>query len=219
VTALIFDMDGVLADTEPLHVRGWDKAITRLLRESGRDSEDLRALSLEERLKLTGMPGLVIAREMVRLLDLGVNPETLLDLKRNAYHEILDQGIAAFPGLLEELDTWTDVPRALATSAGHDEAFQLLVRLGLAAHFHPIITVEDVENPKPAPDCYLLAAKLMGRRPEDCVVIEDSHHGIKAGLASGAMVLAVSPVSLPTALAGVRATFPSTLEALRWLRA
>jgi len=111
------------------------------------------------------------------------------------------------------------VPRALATSAGHDEAFQLLVRLGLAAHFHRSSLLKTWRTRKPAPDCYLLAAKLMGRRPRIAWSSQDSHHGIKAGLASGAMVLAVSPVSLPTALAGVRATFPSTLEALRWLRA
>ena len=94
----------------------------------------------------------------------------------------------------------------------------MISHLGIADLFDPIVTSDDVTRAKPAPDCYLLAAERLGRKPADCVVIEDSGHGIRAGLAAGARVLAVE-TAVPTGdIDGVEGVFPSTVEALQWLR-
>jgi len=89
--------------------------------------------------------------------------------------------------------------------------------MGLDHLFSAVVTNDDVSRPKPAPDCYLLAARRLNVAPGRCVVIEDSLHGIRAAADAGTRVLAVSPVALPSGFDGVR-VFPSTVEALRWLR-
>jgi beta-phosphoglucomutase-like phosphatase (HAD superfamily) len=117
---------------------------------------------------------------------------------------------------------------ALATSGIRPEVLVVLEILGFSGLFDPVVTSDDVPRAKPAPDCYLSAAELLGKPPARCVVIEDSAHGIHAAVAAGMRVLVVSPgaaqpvppvapvVSVP---AGVEWVFPSTVEALRWLRA
>jgi HAD superfamily hydrolase (TIGR01509 family) len=216
--ALILDMDGVLADTEPLHIRSWDLALEdvpgRYPRGAGGPTER-RIATRVEREKLTGMASAIIAAEMIRIFGLAVTVEVLLAKKRAIYRSLVEAGMPPFPGLREELAVWKGRPLALATSASRDEARFMLSLMGLVGVFDPVITSDDVPRAKPAPDCYLLAAERLGKRPERCVVIEDSLHGIRAALDAGAKVLAVTATALPDTHAGVERTFPTTVDALR----
>jgi beta-phosphoglucomutase-like phosphatase (HAD superfamily) len=95
----------------------------------------------------------------------------------------------------------------------------MLDLINLAEAFCPVVTSDDVAAAKPAPDTYLLAARLLGLPPAACVVIEDSPNGMTAALRAGTSVLAVSsepPAGLPE---GVLRSFASTVAALQWLRA
>jgi HAD superfamily hydrolase (TIGR01509 family) len=219
--ALILDMDGVLADTEPLHIRSWDLALEDL---PGTDPRvaggptDRRIATRVEREKLTGMASAIIAAEMIRIFGLAVTVEVLLAKKRSIYRSLVEAGMPPFPGVPEELAAWKGRPLGLATSASRDEARFMLGLMGLAGVFDPVVTSDDVPRAKPAPDCYVRAFELLRARPERCVVIEDSLHGIRAALDAGAKVLAVTATALPETHAGVVQAFPTTVEALRWLR-
>ena len=209
VRALIFDMDGVLADTEPLHVRSWVVTL------DGVDPTTLYG----ERGHMVGMSSRVIAGELIRKLGLNTTVEALVDRKRTAYRDIAEQSLAAFSGVREEIHRLRErgVPLSLATSSARPDVEFLLERIGLHGIFSPIVTSDDVRASKPAPDCYLLAAELLGILPSECLVIEDSVNGIRAAVDAGTRVLAVSPLPLSDLPHGVFRVFPTTVEALQWL--
>jgi HAD superfamily hydrolase (TIGR01509 family) len=215
--ALIFDMDGVLADTEPFHIRSWELTMQEVA-PATMSTDESRRRFITERERMTGMASVEIGRELIRLFDIRLPVEDLLSMKRGFYRSIIAKDIALFPGLLEELSRWREVPLGLATSSSRGEAEFMISRLGIRDVFDPIVTSDDVTHAKPAPDCYLLAASRLGRKPADCVVIEDSGHGIRAALAAGARVLAVEATVPPGDISGVTAAFSSTVEALQWLR-
>jgi beta-phosphoglucomutase len=217
IDALIFDMDGVLADTEPFHIRSWELTMEKVS-PSIMATEQARRTFREAREKLTGMSSADIGRAFIRQYDMRLPVEELLSLKRGFFRGMIAKDITLFPGLLEELGRWKSLPIGLATSSSRVEAEFMISHLGIADLFDPIVTSDDVKRAKPAPDCYLLAAERLGRNPADCVVIEDSGHGIRAGLAAGARVVAVESAVPAGDIEGVTAVFPSTIEALRWLR-
>jgi HAD superfamily hydrolase (TIGR01509 family) len=216
VGALILDMDGVLADTEPLHVSAWDITLQGIPSTVTGTAPSASALRVE-REKMTGMSTPEIAAEMVRVFRLSVTTDELLSRKRRIFRTMVNGELAAFPGLHEELARWRESPLALATSSARFEAELILDHLGLQDFFDPVITCDDVPKAKPAPDCYLLAADRLGIRPGECVVIEDSAHGIRAARDAGMRVYAVSRMA-PGSIEGVLGIFPSTVEALKWLR-
>lgn len=206
--ALILDMDGVLADTEPLHVRAWDIAL------AGIDSRTVA----HERGHLAGMSSADIARELLRIFRLTLSVEELVERKRGVFRGLIESGLTPFAGLHDELGLWRRAPLALATSSARIETSLMLSGLGFEGWFDPVVTSDDVKRAKPAPDCYSLAIERLGRRPADCVVIEDTVHGIQAARSAGAGVVAVATSGLPKQIDGVLGVFDSTVEALRWLR-
>ena len=208
LNALVLDLDGVLADTEPLHERAWDTVIAGIPPET----------VARARQKWVGMASADIARELISTFGLTQTVDEMLAEKRRRFRELLREDLKPFAGLAEELAGWKGVPLALATSATRVEALHTLERLSLPVVFDHVITCDDVARAKPAPDCYLLAAKLLKKRPEDCAAIEDSVHGMSAAVAAGLRVIAVSAAPLESLPDGVERAFPSTVEALRWLR-
>jgi HAD superfamily hydrolase (TIGR01509 family) len=217
--ALILDLDGVLADTEPMHQKAWDVAL------DGIPLEKLAAV----RSKWVGMASVDIVRELIRVFGLTIPAEELLARKRAAYQSLIKTNLAPFPGLREELEMWRGFPMAVATSGIRPEALVVLQILGFSGLFDPVVTSNDVPRAKPAPDCYLSAAQLLGTPPARCAVVEDSAHGIQAGVAAGMRVLVVSadaamggparqPAAPRAAPPGAERVFPSTVEALRWVR-
>ncbi len=178
VEAIIFDMDGVVIDSGDVYARHWrlwgaehgldyDSQIAHV--HPGRPPvETIRAVA----------PQLDAVAESVRFND-------SLDADDG------DDAIAAMPGaavLLAGLpaDRW-----AIATSAFRLIARQWLAQVGLPEPV-ALVTVDDIEHGKPAPDPYLRAAELLGRDPSRCLVVEDAPAGISAGKAAGANVLAVN---------------------------
>jgi HAD superfamily hydrolase (TIGR01509 family) len=209
--AIILDLDGVLADTEPLHQKAWDTAL---------DGIPLGQLAAA-RARWVGMASVDIVKELIRTFGLTVPAEELLARKRAAYRSLIrvTGSLVPFPGLRDELDNWRGFPMALATSGIRPEVLLVLEILGFAGLFDPVVTSDDVPRAKPAPDCYLSAAGLLGKPPSQCVAVEDSAHGIQAAVAAGMRVLVVSPGAARPVPAGGERVFPSTVEALQWLRA
>jgi HAD superfamily hydrolase (TIGR01509 family) len=158
-----------------------------------------------------------IAAQLVRAFDLPLDPAELVLRKRMAFRRIAESRMVPFDGLPEEIARW-GLPRGLATSSTREDADFMLGRLGFGAAFAPVVTADDVRDAKPAPDCYRLAAERLGRDPGACVALEDTANGMKAALAAGIRVLAVSTLPLSALPPGVLAAFPTTVQALQWLR-
>ncbi len=205
---LILDLDGTLADTEPLHDRAWDTV--------------LRGVPLElvarERQKWIGLSSVEIARGLIRTFNLSQSEDDMLREKKKKFRQLVRTELVPFPGLARELARWTGVPLAVATSGSRREALLVLEKLRLPVSFRAVVTVDDVPRAKPAPDCYLLAAEILGTKPQECVAIEDSINGMLAAVAAGAHVIGVSAKPLASLPSGVERTFLSTVEALQWLR-
>ncbi len=208
-SALILDMDGVLADTEGIHVRAWDIALSGIV-SAGREARDGT--------RLAGMSSPEIARELIRVFRLPISVAELVEKKRTVFRRLIEVELAPFDGLREELLRWRGGPLALATSSARAEATLILGRIGFEDWFDPVITCDDVTRAKPAPDCYALAIRRLGVPAAQCVAVEDSLHGIQAAREAGAGVVGVATSELPERIDGVLGIFPSTVAALQWLR-
>ncbi|MGK7870097.1 HAD family hydrolase [Falsiroseomonas sp. E2-1-a20] len=181
--ALVFDMDGLIFDTETLY----REAIFAAAAEAGRAMTPALFLSLignpwpRNRALLLAAFGEAFAVEAFR--DEWVRYFEALALHR----QFLKPGVVA---LLDRLDA-LGLPRAIATSSAHATAAHHLAAHGLAGRFHHIVAQGDYARGKPAPDPYLLAAARLGVAPALCLALEDSHNGVRSAAAAGMMTVMV----------------------------
>jgi HAD superfamily hydrolase (TIGR01509 family) len=176
--AVIFDMDGLLLDTErpvkdlwlkAARSRGWEISQKTVLRTTGLDEGSTRRIMLEE--YGAGFPYEDIRSELSRMI------------RENAEEE----GIAWRPGLPVILDRLEGlkIPFGVATSTKRTTALWKLEKAALGGRFPMIVCGDEVEHGKPAPDIFLSAAKLLGFAPGDCLGLEDSPAGLRALAAAG----------------------------------
>jgi HAD superfamily hydrolase (TIGR01509 family) len=181
IRAVVFDLDGVIADTERLQ---W-AAYRTVLRELGVD------VGLEEygRHFIAGGFGPEWA---CRTYALPITPDEIRARKAPVYQALLHAGVEACPGAPAALARLRPTHRiALATNTARREVGFILGRLGVDALFHATVAREDYVHPKPAPDAYLAAATALGLTPRECAVVEDTERGVRAALAAGACAIAV----------------------------
>lgn len=181
IGGVIFDLDGVIADTERLQ---WE-AYRRVLAEFGVD------VGLEEyrRHWIAGGFGPEYACRTYRL---PIGPDEVRARKAPVYVALLHEGVAACPGAIEVLRRLRPTHRlGLATNTVRTEVSFILGHLGVASLFHATVAREDYAHPKPAPDAYLAAAAALGLAPGACAVVEDTERGLRAALAAGARAIAV----------------------------
>lgn len=178
--ALLFDMDGLLVDSEPV----WFRAERALAESRGGTWSD----ALAHRCVGTGIGAtLAIMRDE---LGLAVDPERDADVLVDRFIELATD-VPLKAGARELLDAAAHLPLGLATSSPLRLARAVLGGLGLFERFAVVCTRESVRRPKPAPDIYLEAARGLGVAPSRTVVLEDSLSGARAGKAAGAFVIAV----------------------------
>jgi beta-phosphoglucomutase-like phosphatase (HAD superfamily) len=175
IQGIIFDCDGTLADTMPLHWRAWQVT-----------TQKHRLYFPEERFYfLGGVPARDIVRmlcdEQGRILDcLAVAKE-----KESCYLEMLEE-IRPIEGVIGiARDHFGKVPMAVASGGTRDIIPRVLRHLGIDGLFNAVVTSEDVACQKPAPDIYLEAARRIGVAPHLCRAYEDSETGMKAIRAAG----------------------------------
>lgn len=178
VKLLIFDMDGVIADTEPYHQRARRELMDRL--------------GIEEMPPLAEIVGRSIPEIWRRILGEGVrNAPTPAQLELMQYDLILkymrDNGEAATPGLLPLMDKLAGqgIPMALCSSSTRYFVDRLLEYLQLSERFSLSVAGDEVPRRKPAPDCYRKVLELMNVTAGEAVAIEDSAPGIRAACAAG----------------------------------
>ena len=184
--AVVFDMDGLMLDSE----RAINECMARAASDLGHDLPASLWLQM-----IGGGDGLCR-----RLLTDRIGADATVELLARAeamYDVVADAGIDHRPGIVDLLD-WLvarGIPRAVATSTRRPLAMRKLAAAGLLPYFAAVATSSDVAAQKPAPDVYLLAASKLGVAPARCLVLEDSPTGVRAALAAG-----MTPVQVPDML-------------------
>lgn len=186
--AIIFDMDGVIVDSEPLH----ERAFREVLNEIGHGQShgiDFPAYF--------GKSDLVVWRDFIARRRPAESIGELARRKEEKFTALLKQEEPVFGGLLELLDKLMPKYRlALASGSRHVTIREVLALRGLRRYFPVAVSSEDVTHGKPAPDIFLRVAELLGVKAAECCVIEDSEAGVEAGIAAGMNVIAITN-SLP----------------------
>ncbi len=182
MVAVIFDMDGVLIDSNPTHVAVW----LDYLAEQGLPSDGID----------TWMSGKRNDQIMRILLGESASAEEVFAhgaakeaLFRERMAPQLEQCL--MPGLRPFLDSLAALPVGLGSNAEPKNVDFLLDTAGLRGRFRAVVDGHQVAHPKPAPDIYLRVAALLGVDPRECVIFEDSPGGIRAARAAGARVVGV----------------------------
>ena len=186
IKAVIFDLDGVITDTSEYHYRAWK----RLTDEEGipfsRDDNDkLRGVSRKECLKIL-LNGKQVSAEQF---------QEMMDRKNRYYVELLKQMtskniLSGAKKLVLEIKR-RGIKTAIASVSKNTRT--VLQGTGIEDLFDVIVDGYSVKNTKPAPDIFLFAAKELGVKPEDCVVIEDAEAGIEAALAGKMIPIGIGP--------------------------
>jgi HAD superfamily hydrolase (TIGR01509 family) len=181
--AVVFDLDGLMFDTEALFVR----VASEMLQSRG------KVFTTEIMNAMIGRRAVEAGEEFRRLSGLEEPVEVLMAEVRSRFTAEMDTAVHPTPGLFALLARIErrGLPRAVATSSRRAYAATLLERHGLAGHFAFVLSGDDVTRGKPDPEIYLTAAARFGVDPGRMLVLEDSAAGVAAAKAAGALVVAV----------------------------
>jgi HAD superfamily hydrolase (TIGR01509 family) len=184
ITAVIFDMDGLMFDTERISTPAWQKA-----------GADL-GYTIPESLILStvGVGGSETRAIHMNHFGPAYPYAEINERKKENLREHLDRhGMPCKPGLVELLDYLDEIkmPAAIATSSARPVVSLYLEKAGLTDRFAHVICGDEVTHSKPAPDIFLAAARNLGMSPGECLVLEDSENGIRAASAAGAIPVLV----------------------------
>ncbi len=186
IKAILFDHDGTLVDSEFVHFQMWTDIL---------DAYDVRLTEEDYINDYAGIPSPANAIVMVDKYNLAVTPQDLNHAKSVATEVYLSS--QAFPlvqGAKKVIESISqeEVKLAIVTGAGGDAPAATISANKLEAHFDTVVSGDDVEHSKPAPDCYLLAAQRLGVDPSDCIAIEDTANGVRAAYAANIPCVAIA---------------------------
>jgi beta-phosphoglucomutase family hydrolase len=173
--AYIFDCDGTIVDSMPLHYRAWKAALAEWNCE------------FPEELFYSwgGKPVREIIAELNQMHGINMPIDSLATRKEALYLAQLPS-LKAIPEVVEHIHAqFGRIPLAVASGSRKDSVAGSLTAVGLLDKFEVIVTAGEYKHAKPAPDCFLLAAERLGVAPKDCLVFEDTQLGIQAATAAG----------------------------------
>jgi HAD superfamily hydrolase (TIGR01509 family) len=173
--AYLFDCDGTIADSMPLHYIAWKMALGEW------------GCVFDEKLFYSwgGRPAREIITKLNKMQGLAMPVETVAVHKEELFFELLPQ-LKAIPEVVEIIKAeHGKIPFAVVSGGRRESVIKALSVLHLMEYFEIIIGSEEYAHGKPAPDCFLLAAERLGVAPKDCLVFEDTDLGIEAATAAG----------------------------------
>jgi beta-phosphoglucomutase-like phosphatase (HAD superfamily) len=190
-SAVIFDLDGLILDTEIVARRAW--------RQAGADF----GFVLEDELyqRFIGLTTPDIENVLREVFGRDFRAEEVIRTAYGYFNEYIDkEGIAIKRGFFELFDYLNGIgfPQALATSSSRDFTERKLKVSGLLGKFDTVICGDDIENGKPAPDIFLAAAERLKVSPAECLALEDSDNGIRAAYNAGMAVIIVPDLKQPS---------------------
>src|SRR5581483_5102695 len=168
--AILFDMDGVIVDSEPLHVAAFQITLKKYGHELSHD---------QYKQHFAGKTDEAGFKQYFDSIGEAVDIPLIMNEKGKAYLELAADRLVAYPGVIEFIRNLAErkVSLALVTGSLRAEADVTLEAFGIANLFSAVIAAEDITHSKPDPEGYLKAAKTLGVNPDDCVVIEDAPSG------------------------------------------
>ena len=173
--AYLFDCDGTIADSMPLHYVGWKRALA----EWGCDFPESTFYAWG------GMPVVEIIQSLNAQHGLQMPVEALAARKEAYYYEVLPQ-LQAVPEVVEHIEArHGEIPFAVVSGSTRESVIKSLRTLRLLDRFETLVCAGDYENAKPHPEAFLMAAQRLGVAPEQCLVFEDTEMGIQAATAAG----------------------------------
>ena len=179
--ALIFDMDGTLVDSMPLHMDAWEQT-------SAEFGLPFDRAQLNE---YGGIPTRKIVAMLAEQHGLAIDVEAFARRKVALYLEHIDK-VSVFPAMWELVkDCHGKVPMGIGTGSTRAHAAHILRQTGLDAFIPVLVSADDVVNHKPHPDTFLKVAEQLGANPANCLVFEDTPIGLEAGRAAGMETLLV----------------------------
>lgn len=182
-SAYLFDCDGTIVDSMPLHYIAWKRAL------------DEWKCEFDEKLfyEWGGMPIVEIVAMLNKQRGLNMPVETVARQKENLYFELLPQ-LKAVPEVLEHIEAkYGQIPFAVVSGSALNSVQASLATLNLLDRFEALVCAGDYEKSKPHPEAFLLAASRLGVEPGSCLVFEDTAMGIQAATAARMASVRVPP--------------------------
>jgi beta-phosphoglucomutase family hydrolase len=184
---LVFDCDGTIADTMPLHYNSWVETLYQF----GIDFPE--ALFYE----LAGIPTPRIVEILNERYGYALPVKDVAHRKEHCFEQRLPEVVPIKP-VVDLIHKYSGkLPMAVATGGSHTICVKTLTMLGLIDKFKTVVTCDDIEHPKPAPDIFLEAARRLDVEPHLCVAFEDADLGIQAAHAAGMIVVDIRTLVAP----------------------
>ena len=181
VQALIFDCDGTLVDSMPLHMKSWEKAFKFF---------NIR-FDYDYLFSLKGMKELEIIKSYNKKFGTNLNPEETVNKKHNIYFKNINSVKPIEPIVKIATEYFGKFPLAVVSGSVRDIVRKELEVIGIFHLFNTILTANDPFKPKPAPDIFYEAAKRLNVSPENCLVFEDDDPGLEAAVKAGMKMIDV----------------------------
>lgn len=190
IRAVLFDMDGTLIDTEKYYRVFWPRALA----EFGFEMTDQQALAMRS----LGRP--FAPMQLRQWFGETLDYEAVRERRKRLMEEFLKQErIRVKPGAQELLEYLRKcgILAAVATATGRERACECLEQVGLLGYFDRVISATQVKEGKPSPDIYLFACESLGRKPQECMAVEDSPNGVMSAYRAGCRVVMVPDQTMP----------------------
>lgn len=192
IKAAIYDMDDLMIKSDPLHAMAWEK----VLEEFNHKFSDMPEA---QRSRFIGMRVIDICKDIIEELKLDIDLESFYKKRIEIFLDIVKNDLETMPGLLRSLELFkqNDYSIALASSGADQYISLVLDRFEIRSYFNTVVSGDCVNIGKPHPETYIVAAKKLGCKPAECLVLEDAKNGIDSAVDAGCKCIAIVNPNTP----------------------